>query len=230
MLTVPIFVLGGCSKSDKEIAVAIESSTSSTASTIATTTTTTTTTTTVPKVKLPNLSSYNRDQALDVLRDLGLFASLEEQASGKPEDSIVAQNPPPGVEVESGSTVKLFYAVPLVHTVTVYYEIWDRGWTNLGDGECEHRDSKTTVGQSMRLIGPDGADLSSARVGENGKVTSSELEEANGDVCQWVFKFPDVPEVATYRLVVPDGEVSPAASLEEFRRSYWSHVWYMSRP
>lgn len=173
---------------------------------------------TVPKIVVPDLRTLNRDQAFQTLRDLGLTAAFEAKPSSGEIDLIVSHDPRRGTEVDAGSQITLFYSVPLLRSVSVRFEVEQGLFSSLGNDECEHRDSKSEAGQSMRLIGPDGADLSSVLIG-NGRDMWVR--------CQWDFVFRDVPEVATYRLVTPDGRIFPAVSQAEMQ-SQWQPEWRTS--
>lgn len=79
----------------------------------------------------------------------------------------------------------------------------------------------------MRLIGPDGSDVSSVRIVGPGTLGPSVDPSEDQEVCLWLFEFTNVPEVATYRLVSPAGYVFPAASQSEISVN-WTWLWYWS--
>ncbi|GAB2867929.1 Stk1 family PASTA domain-containing Ser/Thr kinase [Actinoallomurus bryophytorum] len=60
-------------------------------------------------IKMPNLVNMRRDQANAALTKLGLNVQWQEQdpAPNQPENTVIAQNPPPGQQVNSGSPVQL---------------------------------------------------------------------------------------------------------------------------
>jgi serine/threonine protein kinase/beta-lactam-binding protein with PASTA domain len=60
-------------------------------------------------IKMPNLVNMRRDQANSLLTRLGLNIQWQEQdpAPGQPENTVVAQNPPPGQQVNRGDPVQV---------------------------------------------------------------------------------------------------------------------------
>jgi beta-lactam-binding protein with PASTA domain len=60
-------------------------------------------------IKMPNLVNMRRDQANAALTKLGLNVQWQEQdpAPNQPENTVIAQNPPPGQQVNSGAPVQL---------------------------------------------------------------------------------------------------------------------------
>jgi serine/threonine-protein kinase len=60
-------------------------------------------------IKMPNLVNMRRDQANSTLTKLGLNVQWQEQdpAAGQPENTVVAQNPPPGQQVNRGDPVQV---------------------------------------------------------------------------------------------------------------------------
>jgi serine/threonine-protein kinase len=60
-------------------------------------------------IKMPNLVNMRRDQANSTLTKLGLNVQWQEQdpAPGQPENTVVAQNPPPGQQVNRGDPVQV---------------------------------------------------------------------------------------------------------------------------
>jgi beta-lactam-binding protein with PASTA domain len=60
-------------------------------------------------IKMPNLVNMRRDQANTLLTRLGLNIQWQEQdpAPGQPENTVVAQNPPPGQQVNRGDPVQV---------------------------------------------------------------------------------------------------------------------------
>ncbi|MDN3358435.1 Stk1 family PASTA domain-containing Ser/Thr kinase [Actinomadura sp. DC4] len=60
-------------------------------------------------IKMPNLVNMRRDQANTTLTKLGLNVQWQEQdpAPGQPENTVVAQNPPPGQQVNRGDPVQV---------------------------------------------------------------------------------------------------------------------------
>lgn len=213
-----ISVLSGCSSS------AEEASTTTTVTTTTATPTTSTTTTTIPLVKIPNLRGYDRNQAADVLRELGLFATFVEDPDDAEEGTVTRTAPRQGSETEVGSTVEIRYAVPRLHTVTVHYDVQSSLWSNLPDGECEHRDNGVEAGQSVTLAGPDGVLLGSAFV-SNGTVVdvgSFYWDDYEGKVCRFEFTFVDIPEVATYLFATKKTSDFPPVSLDRVRSRNWT--------
>lgn len=221
----------GCgSSSDDRIAelesqIAALSSTSSTSSSSSTTSSTTSTTSTIPAVEIPDLRGYDRNQAADVLRELGLFATFVEKPDGAKEGTVIGTTPSRGLEAEVGSTVEIRYAVPIFHTVTVTYDVRSNLWSNLPAGECEHRDNGVEEGQAVTLAGPDGVLLGSAYV-SNGTVvdvgSSYWVEDYDGKVCRFEFTFIDIPEVATYLFATKTASDFPSYSLDDAKNENWS--------
>lgn len=73
----------------------------------------------------------------------------------------------------------------------------------------------------MSLIGPDGNQLSAASFAP-GRLGPTQQTDGPTQVCYFEFDFPDVPEVATYRLGYPNGQVSALTwSLRELREDGW---------
>jgi serine/threonine-protein kinase len=60
-------------------------------------------------IKMPNLVNMRRDQANATLTKLGLNVQWQEQdpGPGQPENTVIAQNPPPGQQVNRGDPVQL---------------------------------------------------------------------------------------------------------------------------
>lgn len=114
--------------------------------------------------------------------------------------------------------------MPLRHTVTVEYDVGNNLWSNLPDGECEHRATGMEEGQSVTLAGPDGVLLGSAFV-SNGTVVDAvlydESDAYDGEVCRFEFTFVDIPEVAVYLFGSRNGDNAPPISLGELRRQSW---------
>jgi len=180
-----------------------------------------------PLVKVPDLRGYDRNQAADVLRELGIFAKFVEEPNKAEEGTVIRISPDSGTEVEFGSTVEVRYAIPLLHTVRVEYDVESNLWSNLPDGKCEHRESGVYWGQTVSLAGPDGSLLGSAGV-SNGTVVDVGAnywqEDYDGKVCRFEFTFLNIPEVATYKFI-SDKESWPAISLDKAIRDNWEFVF-----
>ncbi len=60
-------------------------------------------------LKMPNLANMKRAQAQEALNKLGLVVQWQEQdpADGQPEDTVIAQNPPPGQALNRGDAVQV---------------------------------------------------------------------------------------------------------------------------
>jgi hypothetical protein len=176
---------------------------------------------------VPDLSGYDRNQAADVLRELGIFAKFVEEPNKAEEGTVIRTSPDSGTEVEFGSTVEVRYAIPLLHTVRVEYDVRSNLWSNLPDGECEHRESGVEWGQTVSLAGPDGSLLGSASV-SNGTVVyvgaNYWQEDYDGNVCRFEFTFLNIPEVATYKFI-SDKESFPAISLDRAIQDNWEFVF-----
>lgn len=194
----------------------------------ATTTAPSTTTTTIAKVEVPNVFGYDKDAAVALLAELGIPVELQPTPSSEAEGTITTKIRVP--EREIGKVIVLEYAIPITHTFTAYYEAWDNKWSSLPDGKCEHRDYDVREGQSVRLIGPDGTELSAVLISDgDGVVTDSRTDDTDGQVCQFVFEFPDVPEVATYTFETQTDSDFPAVSLASMKENNWSTIWFVSR-
>lgn len=183
--------------------------------------------TTIPLVKVPDLRGYDRNQAADVLRGVGLFATFVEQRDKAKEGTVLRTSPLSGTEVEAGSTVEIRYATPLLHEVRVEYDIRSNLWSKLPDGECEHRDSNVTWGQTVTLAGPDGSLLGSSFV-NNGTIVDVGpnywVEDYDGKVCRFEFTFRNIPEVATYQFCTKKCDF-PVISLDRATRDNWNFVF-----
>ena len=181
----------------------------------------------VPLVKVPDLRGYDRNQAADVLREVGIFAKFVEEPNKAEEGTVIRISPDSGTEVEFGSTVEIRYAIPLLHTVRVEYDVRSNLWSNLPDGTCEHRDSGVEWGKTVTLAGPDGSLLGSASV-SNGTVVDVGpnywVEDYDGKVCQFKFTFLNIPEVATYQFS-SNGNSFPVISLDKAIRDNWDFVF-----
>jgi serine/threonine-protein kinase len=60
-------------------------------------------------IKMPNLANMKRDRAQDTLAKLGLNVQWTEQdpADGQPDNTVIAQNPPPGQPLNRGDAVQV---------------------------------------------------------------------------------------------------------------------------
>lgn len=93
-----------------------------------------------------------------------------------------------------------------------------------GSRSCEGAGSERDyrVGQMLVLIGPDGNQLSSAAVSPGRLGPSEDKVNAPAEVCTFNFVLRDVPEVATYRLQIPDGTITNLSwSLRDVRDRGW---------
>jgi hypothetical protein len=218
----------GCGSSSDDRIAELESqlaALSSTTSSSSTSSSTTSSTTTIPLVVIPDLRGYDRNQAADVLRELGLFATFVERPDEAKEGTVTGTTPGRGFVAEVGSTVEIRYAVPILHTVTVSYDVRSNLWSNLPDGECEHRDAGVEEGQSVTLAGPDGVLLGSAAV-TNGTVVnvgpSYWYDDYDGKVCRFEFTFIDIPEVAAYIFETKKRSDFPPVSLDDAKFGNWT--------
>ena len=77
------------------------------------------------------------------------------------------------------------------------------------------------VGKTVALVGPDGNQLAAANVPEGRVgVVADNLET---DLCLFEFTFENVPEVATYRVQEPDGQLAILTwSINQVRNDGWS--------
>lgn len=166
-------------------------------------------------IDVPDLRKYTRDQALSVLRDIGLPVVFIEVQSAEPVDTIVDQRPHHWERVEPGTEIRLFYAVPKLYQLTAFYEVFDARWRELGDGECDHPELGFIVGKSVRVEGPDGVSLGAALISEPGDIEDENHRKIGGPgvgvahQCSFVFRFAEIPNVASYTLVAPDGTTFP---------------------
>lgn len=156
----------------------------------------------IQRVELPELRGYDRNQVVDVLREIGLSAKFVDEPNKAKEGIVIRTSPYVGTKVELGSTVEVVIASPLLHEVRVVYDVANNRWSNLPEGECEHRDGGVVEGQAVTLAGPDGSLLGSAFV-SNGTVvevgSNYWKEDYDGKVCRFKFTFLNIPEVATYQ-------------------------------
>jgi eukaryotic-like serine/threonine-protein kinase len=60
-----------------------------------------------PTVTVPDVRGRSRDEAVAALTAAGLVAQVRGVPSNEPENTVVAQDPPPGAEVEEGATVRI---------------------------------------------------------------------------------------------------------------------------
>ena len=173
---------------------------------------------------MPDLRGYDRNQAADVLRELGLFATFVEESNKAKEGTVIGTRPSRWGRAEIGSTVEIRYAVPILRTVSATYDVRSGLWSNLPGGECEHRDYGVREGQSVTLAGPDGVLLGSASV-SNGTVVDVGpgywFHDYNGKVCRFEFTFIDIPEVATYVFGTGKGGGFAPISLADAKRGNW---------
>ena len=183
--------------------------------------------TTISLVEVPDLRGYDRNQAADVLREVGLFAKFVDEPNKAKEGLVIRTIPFSGTEVELGSTVEVVYSTPLLHTVRVEYDVRSNLWSNLTEGGCEHRDSGVTEGQTVTLAGPDGTLLGSASV-SNGTVvevgSNYWMEDYDGKVCRFKFTFLNIPEVATYQFS-SDKNSFPVISLDRAIQDNWDFIF-----
>lgn len=192
---------------------------------------TTTTATALPLaseslIQVPDLKGLNEDQAFQVLREVGLFATFTEAESSERAGSVILQTPRPGTEVEEGETVDVRIAIPMTRTIGVLYSIHDDLWQDLDDGKCEHRESSMFVGQSVTLLGPNGESLATALV-EDGYV-GEKLGDPTEDACMFAFQFEDVPEVQSYGMKSASTEFPqvPVSKVIEFG---WNISWSVDK-
>lgn len=77
------------------------------------------------------------------------------------------------------------------------------------------------VGKTVALVGPDGNHLAAANVPEGRVGVLADNPET--DLCLFEFTFADVPEVATYRIQEPDGNLAILTwSLNQIRSDGWA--------
>lgn len=182
----------------------------------------TTTSSTVPRVRIPDLRGYDREQAAEVLQSLGLFARFVEKPDSAKTGTVI--DLPFGIEANPGSTVEVRVATPLLHDFEVTYDVRANEWSNISGDRCEHRDLEVERGKSVTLKGPDG-DLLSAVIVDYGTVRESPpnywVEGYDGRICRFTFTFTNIPEVATYLFSTQAGVDFPVISLEDAKNKRW---------
>ena len=189
--------------------------------------------------QVPDVVGANASVAERELLDLGFEVSLEQtETAARSAGEVHRVDPRAGSMVEPGAMLTLFVAEappppePSTHTVTVRLEVW-RDWSATdGADRCAGSRflSELRRGQTVSLLGPDGSELSAVLL-EDGFVEESVVDDdrevpPQRGVCAWDLSFPDVPEVATYRMDLPHGEVSGSVSLSDARRAGWDLGWW----
>ena len=193
-------------------------------------------------VEVPDVVGADAAAAEQELLDLGFDVVRETtRTAARSEGEVHRVDPRAGDTVEPGSTVTLFVAEappppePSTHTVTVRLEVW-RDWSPTdGADRCAGSGFLDPMrrGQTVSLLGPDGSELSAVLL-DDGFVEESVVDDERDappqrGVCAWDLSFPDVPEVATYRMDLPHGEVSGSTSLSDARRAGWDlGIWWWS--
>lgn len=192
--------------------------------------------------EIPEVVGLDAGIAEQQLLDLGLEVVLEEtRTRARSAGEVHRVDPRAGSQVDLGATVTLFIAEdpppaePSTRTVTVRLEVW-RDWSAAEGAErCAGSSFLAAMrrGQTVALLGPDGSELSAVLL-DDGFIEESVVDDerdtppASG-VCAWDLSFPDVAEVATYRLDLPHGEVSGSTSLSDARRAGWDlGIWWWS--
>jgi len=104
-----------------------------------------------------------------------------------------------------------------LHSISYDIELWGSNFETTSDNHCTGTDSNYQNNKSVNLVGPDGKQISSATFsfGVLQPTTVSESDVTNfpsGDICDFSVTFPDVPDVATYRIQTADGSISPVSN------------------
>jgi hypothetical protein len=98
------------------------------------------------------------------------------------------------------------------HQVTYSLEIWEPYFEKTSDGHCKAANDNYAYNANASLVGPDGAEISSSTF-SFGVLFPSDVSKDNisnypkDDICLFQVIFPDVPDVATYRIKTRDGEI-----------------------
>ena len=104
-----------------------------------------------------------------------------------------------------------------LHSVSFDMELWGSNFVTTSDNHCTGTDNNWTNNTSINLVGPDGKQISSTTLsfGVLQPTTVSESAVTNfptDNICDFAVTFPDVPEVATYRIQTADGTISPVSN------------------
>jgi len=119
---------------------------------------------------------------------------------------------------------------PATHTVDYRIELWGANFEKTKNNHCMGTDSNYLNNKSVNLVGPDGIQLSSATFSFGNLQRTGEPKDLvnnfpNGDICAFSVTFPDVPEVATYRIQTADAAISSVTfSLSQMKLENWSMV------
>lgn len=104
-----------------------------------------------------------------------------------------------------------------LHSISYHIELWGSNFETTSDGHCTGTDSNYQNNRSVNLVGPDGKQISSATF-SFGVLQPTTMEESSvtnfptEDICDFSVTFPDVPNVATYRIQTADGGISPVSN------------------
>lgn len=181
-------------------------------------------------IQIPDVLGLDAATAEQELRGLGFHVQQQNRSSASRNPNEVFQiRPTVGQAVNPGSIVTIFVAVePTPSTpspdsgtrrVTGTFEVMYE-WVFLDRDTCRAMvPTRPRVGQTLVLLGPDGVELSAARI-PDGRIERQ--------MCVWDLSFPDVPEVATYRIRYPTGEITHPMPLEVLRGNDW-HFYITSR-
>jgi hypothetical protein len=92
-------------------------------------------------------------------------------------------------------------------------ELWGSNFEKTDSGNCRDTEDNYRNNNSITLIGPDDSEISTATLGfgELRETTVSPEDVTNfpdGKICYFEVDFPNVPDVATYRIKTRDGVIS----------------------
>lgn len=98
-------------------------------------------------------------------------------------------------------------------SITFTIELWGSNFEKTDTGNCRDTEDNYRNNNSLTLVGPDDSEISTATLsfGELRETTVSPEDVTNfpdGKICYFEVVFPNIPDVATYRIKTRDGEIS----------------------
>ncbi|CAN2175377.1 hypothetical protein MCEJIRE27_00157 [Candidatus Nanopelagicaceae bacterium] len=109
-------------------------------------------------------------------------------------------------------------------------ELWSPYFTKTSDNHCTGTDDNYENNSPITLVGPDGSEISTATFSFGVLATTTEPEDQvtnfpTARICRFEVEFPNIPDVATYRVKTRDGQISPVSFS---RADVISRGWGMS--
>ena len=159
-----------------------------------------------------------------------LLSACGAEPAAQPEPAPLPA-PAPAPEPEPKPVPAPAAPVPQSKDIEFSIYMYPGHWSRIegSDDECEGtvRRWGYHVGKTVALVGPDGNQLAAANVSEGRVgVVADNLEK---DLCLFEFTFENVPEVATYRVQEPDGQLAILTwSQNQVRNDDWSMFMHYS--